>query len=330
MGGDLGRFERARRRAAPGAICASTASSACNSSCLAWIMARFYFWPFAERPARAGAPRCREGCRCAGLLRRAAACDCMHHAQRARACRSRPCRHARPSPPVARRPRRAADLPAQIGKYRCAPSWAKARPARSSWRTTTSTQRDVAIKRVRAGLALDTPEGHFQQHFFAAEAALVGRLQHPNVVQIYDAVDDAEAPYLVMEYVPGVTLRRYCRADALLSLEQVVEIGFKCAMALGYVYRQGLIHRDVKPANILADHAQRARHRCQDQRFRQRHEPAVRAHAGLSRRLAGLHVARAAGRRCARLPRRHLRAGGRAVPPDRRARALRRHAAGRR
>ena len=111
--------------------------------------------------------------------------------------------------------------------------------------------RDVAIKRVRAGLALDTPEGHFQQHFFAAEAALVGRLQHPNVVQIYDAVEDAELPYLVMEYVEGATLRRYCRADALLPLEQVVEIGFKCAMALGYVFRQGLIHRDVKPANIL-------------------------------------------------------------------------------
>jgi serine/threonine protein kinase len=54
-----------------------------------------------------------------------------------------------------------------------------------------------------------------------------------------------------MEYVPGGTLRRHCRADALLPLEQVVEIGFKCAMALGYVARQGLIHRDVKPANIL-------------------------------------------------------------------------------
>jgi eukaryotic-like serine/threonine-protein kinase len=64
-------------------------------------------------------------------------------------------------------------------------------------------------------------------------------------------VDDA-APYLVMEYVPGVTLRRFCRAHSLLSLEQIVEIGFKCAMALSYVFRQGLIHRDVKPANLLA------------------------------------------------------------------------------
>ena len=55
------------------------------------------------------------------------------------------------------------------------------------------------------------------------------------------------APYLVMEYVPGVTLRRFCRLDALLPLEQVAEIAFKCAMALGYCWRQGLIHRDIKP-----------------------------------------------------------------------------------
>jgi hypothetical protein len=110
----------------------------------------------------------------------------------------------------------------------------------------------VAIKRVRSGLVADSRESHFQQRFFAAEAALVGQLQHPNVVQILDAVIDDVAPYLVMEYVPGITLRRFCRADALLPLAQIVEIGFKCAMALGYCYRQGLIHRDVKPANVLA------------------------------------------------------------------------------
>ena len=110
---------------------------------------------------------------------------------------------------------------------------------------------DVAIKRVRRSLLDDERESHFQQRFFEAEAALVGRLQHPNVVQIFDAVNDPAAPYLVMEYVKGVTLRRYCRADALLPLATIVEVGFKCAMALGYVYKQGLIHRDVKPANLL-------------------------------------------------------------------------------
>ena len=143
-------------------------------------------------------------------------------------------------------------LPAQIGKYAVRARLGEGATSEVFLAYDEFKQRDVAIKRVRNALAIDSHDGHFQQHFFAAEAALVGRLQHPNVVQIYDAVDDGETPYLVMEYVAGVTLRRFCRADALLSLEQVVEIGFKCAMALGYVYKQGLIHRDVKPANILA------------------------------------------------------------------------------
>jgi serine/threonine protein kinase len=111
---------------------------------------------------------------------------------------------------------------------------------------------DVAIKRVRRSALIDAREAHFQRRFFAAEAALVGRLHHPNVVQILDAVSDEELPYLVMEHVPGGTLRRFCRADALLPLAQVIEVGFKCAMALNYCWRQGLIHRDVKPANVLA------------------------------------------------------------------------------
>jgi len=143
-------------------------------------------------------------------------------------------------------------LPAQIGKYTVRARLGEGATSEVFLAWDEFHGREVAIKRVRGGMAGDTPEGHFQQHFFAAEAALVGRLQHPNVVQIYDAVEDGDEPYLVMEYVNGTTLRRFCRADALLSLEQVVEIGFKCAMALSYVYRQGLIHRDVKPANILA------------------------------------------------------------------------------
>ena len=111
--------------------------------------------------------------------------------------------------------------------------------------------RDVAIKRVRTGVLADPREQHYQQRFFAAEAALVGQLHHPNVVEILDAVAEDDAPYLVMEYVEGVTLRRFCRADSLLPLAQIIEVGFKCAMALGYCFKQGLIHRDVKPANLL-------------------------------------------------------------------------------
>jgi tRNA A-37 threonylcarbamoyl transferase component Bud32 len=143
-------------------------------------------------------------------------------------------------------------LPSQIGKYRVMQRLGEGATSEVFLAHDTFHGRDVAIKRVRPRVLGDPAGTPYQSRFFAAEAALVGRLQHPNVVQILDAVADPVAPYLVMEYVPGITLRRFCRPDQLLSLEQIVEIGFKCAMALGYVSRQGLIHRDVKPANLLA------------------------------------------------------------------------------
>ena len=95
----------------------------------------------------------------------------------------------------------ARDLPAQIGKYPVLARLGEGATsevflARDEFRGI-----DVAIKRVRLGLMPDSRESHFQRRFFAAEAALVGRLNHPNVVQIYDAVFDDEAPYLVMELV---------------------------------------------------------------------------------------------------------------------------------
>jgi serine/threonine protein kinase len=145
----------------------------------------------------------------------------------------------------------AAALPTHIGKYRIIGRLGDGATSEVFLGYDDFQRRNVAIKRVRAGTAGDPVDSHYSERFFAAEAALVGRLQHPNVVQIFDAVPDPVAPYLVMEYVAGSTLRPYCRADQLLSLELIVEVGFKCAMALGYVYRQGLIHRDVKPANLL-------------------------------------------------------------------------------
>jgi serine/threonine protein kinase len=143
-------------------------------------------------------------------------------------------------------------MPEQIGKYRVLRKLGEGATSEVFLCHDDFLDIDVAIKRVRAAsIAGDSMDARYFERFFAAEAALVGHLKHPNVVQILDAVADPVAPYLVMEYVAGSTLRPYCRADQLLSLELIVELGFKCAMALGYVYRQGLIHRDVKPANLL-------------------------------------------------------------------------------
>ncbi|MEY4749371.1 MAG: hypothetical protein RIQ60_1585 [Pseudomonadota bacterium] len=144
------------------------------------------------------------------------------------------------------------DLPARIGKYRVLRRLGEGTTSEVFLCHDAFNEREVAIKRVRTNMLGDSEDGATFARFFASEAALAGRLNHPNVVQIYDAVPDPGGPYLVMEYVAGTTLRSYCQAGQLLPLEQIVEIGFKCAMALSYCYRQGLVHRDVKPANILA------------------------------------------------------------------------------
>ena len=143
-----------------------------------------------------------------------------------------------------------AALPARIGKYKVLRRLGEGATSDVFLATDEVGGSVVAIKRMRAWAQAGPDDQSFR--FYAAEAALAGALHHPNVVRILDAVPDAEAPYLVMEYVPGVTLKHFCRNDRLLPLDQIVELGFKGAMALSYVFRQGLIHRDVKPANLLA------------------------------------------------------------------------------
>jgi serine/threonine protein kinase len=83
------------------------------------------------------------------------------------------------------------------------------------------------------------------------EASLAGRLSHPHIVKIYDAVLDGESNYMVMEYVEGETLEKYTKVDRLLPFNTVAEIIYKCGNALEYAQQHGVIHRDIKPANIL-------------------------------------------------------------------------------
>ena len=111
--------------------------------------------------------------------------------------------------------------------------------------------RDVAVKLIAPEILKDSAKGRIYQHLLVNEAALVGKLVHPHIVQIYDAVVDAAQSYIVMEYVAGGTLEPHCAADKLLPLERIVEIVFKCTRALAYANRLGITHRDIKPANIL-------------------------------------------------------------------------------
>ncbi len=112
--------------------------------------------------------------------------------------------------------------------------------------------RDVAVKVVYEERLKDIGDtARLHRKFFVAEASLAGKLQHPHVVQIYDAVVAPEMSYIVMEYVPGGTLEPFCERKKLLPIDKIVEIVFKCTRALGFANRMGITHRDIKPANIL-------------------------------------------------------------------------------
>jgi eukaryotic-like serine/threonine-protein kinase len=111
--------------------------------------------------------------------------------------------------------------------------------------------RDVAIKVVTQSALKDAASANVTHHLFLTEASLAGKLMHPHIVEIYDAVADADHAYIVMEFVDGGTLQRFTRADNLLGLGDVIEIIYKCSRALDFAYQHGVIHRDIKPANIL-------------------------------------------------------------------------------
>lgn len=110
----------------------------------------------------------------------------------------------------------------------------------------------VALKLVRLppGEARATAARQFE----AAAAAAAG-LQHPAIVQVFQHGIEDEWAWVSMEPVPGSDLTRYTQPSRLLPEALVLRIGARLAEALAYAHRQGLVHRDVKPANVLADWA---------------------------------------------------------------------------
>lgn len=109
--------------------------------------------------------------------------------------------------------------------------------------------RPVAVKVLRPEKARD-PEVVSR---FRREAHAAAKLNHPHIVQIYDTgQDEAQGLYyLVMEYLPEPDLKRVINDFAPLPGEKVIEVAIQCCQALAYAHRQGLVHRDVKPHNIL-------------------------------------------------------------------------------
>ena len=110
---------------------------------------------------------------------------------------------------------------------------------------------EVAIKRLRHEILADPKRGRLLRQLFLNEAAFAGKLTHPHIVRIHDALVTDEDAWLVMDHVPGGTLEDIASPATLAPFERVIEIVFKASRALDYAFHQGVTHRDIKPANIL-------------------------------------------------------------------------------
>jgi eukaryotic-like serine/threonine-protein kinase len=109
-------------------------------------------------------------------------------------------------------------------------------------------QRVVAIKVLAPQLAITSPA----RKRFLREARSAAKVRHENVVQVY-AVEEQPLPYLVMEFIPGETLQLRLDRTGPLETVEVVRIGRQIAEGLAAAHSMGLIHRDIKPGNILIE-----------------------------------------------------------------------------
>jgi len=153
-----------------------------------------------------------------------------------------------PRPPI---PSGLASMPLKIGKYEVISEIGKGATSAVYRAYDPFQSRQVAIKVVFPEALGDQEYGRRYRKLFVTEASLAGKLSHPHIAAIFDAVAGEDTSYIVMEYVDGTTLEQYTQHDSLLPVQRIVEIIYKCAKALQYASNQGVIHRDIKPANIL-------------------------------------------------------------------------------
>jgi eukaryotic-like serine/threonine-protein kinase len=117
----------------------------------------------------------------------------------------------------------------------------------------TAINRMVAIKAIPLASEFSDAELVEARARFFREAETAGRLNHPNIVTIYDVGEERGLAYIAMEYLKGRHLSDYAKSDSLMEPRKVLEIIGRTADALGFAHKQQVVHRDIKPANLMYD-----------------------------------------------------------------------------
>jgi eukaryotic-like serine/threonine-protein kinase len=143
------------------------------------------------------------------------------------------------------------DLSLQVGKYDVQKMLGKGTTGTVYLAKDTFTGKEVALKTIEPEVFRDPEFGTVYRSQFLNEASLAGKLRHPHIVSILDAVVGEDSGHIAMELVTGGDLSRHCTPETLLPVPDVLQIGFKCCGALEYATKEGIVHRDIKPANIM-------------------------------------------------------------------------------
>ena len=143
------------------------------------------------------------------------------------------------------------EMPQQIGKYKVKREVGRGSQAIVYVCEDPFIGREVAVK-VFTPKEAESVSTSMRRKMFFNEARTAGRLRHPNILPIMDAGEDGERWYLVMEFLGDARpLSSYAKPESLLPVSEVIKLMFKAARALDFAHRNGVVHRDVKPGNLL-------------------------------------------------------------------------------
>jgi len=143
------------------------------------------------------------------------------------------------------------DLSLQVGKYEVQKLLGKGATGTVYLAKDSFSGKEVALKTIEPEVLRDAEFGAVYRQQFLNEASLAGKLRHPHIIGILDAVLKEDSGYIAMEFVKGHDLLRHTKPGSLLPVADVLQMVFKCCGALEYAFKEGIVHRDIKPANLM-------------------------------------------------------------------------------